>query len=314
MANRNVFPHDSYTDIIKGNNCEKSHDIRRCFSCYCKHYAVQHLWYIPPIFPYRIDVKNNVVNPRQMSLHSLYKKKTYYGRSHISILRILEQSVVNCNGMTIPSDVIEDRIKYNYKNNISLNKRDYLEFSLNRRYYYSVRNNLVLRIYKFYKKQPTIDKNPNGISLLQWRMLIYDLYCLRAQKMHLNVDNKAYVQVYADKILQSQYTMHTLNKPPLQNGLNDYDLNTLARHWDKIIFNIGFNENFIMWQNILSIIGDYRLPFLHDPTIYNKIQRLYELRSLYLLILSTTKQENIYSKLLGHKDVIIVIAGNFIGY
>ena len=144
--------------------------------------------------------------------------------------------------MTIPSDVIENRIKENYKKNISLNKRDYLEFSLNRRYYYSVRNNLVLRIYKFYKKQPTIDKNPNGISLLQWRMLIYDLYCLRAQKMHLNVDNKAYVQMYADKILQSQYTMHTLNKPPLQNGLNDYDFNTLARHCRTlaIVFLIHF--------------------------------------------------------------------------
>ena len=73
MSNGNVFPHDSYSDIVKGNNCEKSHDIRRCLSCFCKHYAAQHLWYIPPVFPYCIN--KNAVNSSQMSLHSLYKKK-----------------------------------------------------------------------------------------------------------------------------------------------------------------------------------------------------------------------------------------------
>jgi hypothetical protein len=305
-----VYSHN-FPNIIKGNKCDKSHDIRYCMSCCCKHYATQNLWYVPPTFPFYIN--NSQINGYTVS--SLYQSiTTNYGRTNMSIIRLLEQTQINSNGNTIPLDVIENKVYYDNSKEINLNKRDYLEFALNRKYYYNVRNNLILRMYKFYKNKPSLDKTPNGISLLQWRMLIYDLYCLRAQKMHLNVDNKVYVRLYADKILHSQYTINTLNKPPLQNGLNDYDLNKLAKHWDKIIFNIDFDENLIMWQNILSIIGDYRLPFLHDPTLYEKIQHLYALRSLYLLILSTTIQENIYSKLLGHKDIIMVIAGYFIGY
>ena len=291
--------------LVKGNKCVKSHDIKKCFCCYIKHYACQHLWYIPYCFPHYIDKIQG-----QYKFTPLYKTIfNNHGRTNISILRILEHTTINCNGGEIPSEVIKNELKYIY----NFNQRNYLEFSLNQKYYYGKKNTLLKDMYNFYKKINTHDKNNEEINILQWRTLIYDLYCLRGQKLHISSHKKESINLYADKILKSHYTVHIL-KRPFHNSIDYYDFNNIAKHWDKIIYSVEIFHNEWMWIDLLSIIPDYRLPFLHDPYIYEKIQRLYSLRSLYLIILSTTRKNNMYSKLLGHQNIIYTIAGYFIGY
>ena len=177
----------------------------------------------------------------------------------------------------------------------------------------------IRRLYLFYTRPA--DPKPARFTHATWYKLIHDILCLKAKTLCLSIDSRWHARKYADYLLnwfrcynvQSHAPGRILPTPA---HITESQLHKIAKVWDKALRHhhpdnctiSGLN----MWYSTI-LLGDYRLPFLHDSNLLTKLTRLFELRALRLIILSSVREKSPFAFLGGKPILCNEIASYLVG-
>ena len=173
----------------------------------------------------------------------------------------------------------------------------------------------VRRLYLFYTRPA--DPKPALFTYATWYKLIHDILCLKAKTLCLSIDSRWHACKYADHLLKWSLVELSFCAQPVPVRITESQLYHIAKIWDEALRHhhpdnctiSGLN----MWYSTI-LLGDYRLPFLHDGNLLTKLTRLSELRALRLIILSSVRENSPFAFLGGKAILCSEIASYLIGH
>jgi len=240
------------------------------------------IWYVPPAYSYfKIATSNPPIT--QISLNKRDRNNFWHLQYWTMIdSREVEQYTVNSCGMTSQEQVH--------------------------------------RLYLFCTRSEK--SNESLFTQAIWGQLIHDILCLKSKRLYFDLDLRYSTREYADTLLRwislrREYGGGGWGGWMVGGSISETQLYTIVDKWDKILTcnHPNYDNLFIINTGFSPIIfEDYRLPFLQDEALLIKITRLYELRALRVIILSSTLANSPFAFLGGKPMLCHWIASYLIGY
>ena len=244
--------------------CKDASPRSPCRECINQAIFDENIWYIPPEYGYfKIKTDENPVSQLQLDARA---RNDYWHLRYWTMedSREVEQYIVNSCGIT-PQE----------------------------------------QVHQLYLFCTRLSKSKSSIfTQAVWHELIHNILCLKSKKLYLTQDSRYNSRQYADYLLRWLVIHHFI--PPMCESISEAQLYHIVNKWNKVLKgnhpDCGNMSGLNMWFSTI-MLKDYRLPFLHDKNLIIKLTRLYELRALRLIILSST-QENSHFAFLGGKPIL----------